>query len=114
MTDKLQPQEFDTALRGKVMSGNTGNRIWKYQMPVAEKFTLNLPAGAQIIRMAGENGLLWLWAVVDTSADLEERHFEAFKAGGTMPDNLESYVFRGMAAIYIQAELMLYIFEDTK
>ena len=111
MTNNLQPQEFDTALRGNIMSGNSGNRIWKYQMPVAEKFTLNLPKDAQIIRMAGENGLLWLWAVVDTDAPLQERHFEAFKAGGTMPDDLTCHVFRGMAAIFIQAELMLYIFE---
>tara|TARA_R110000782_G_scaffold38524_1_gene90267 strand:- start:433 stop:774 length:342 start_codon:yes stop_codon:yes gene_type:complete len=109
--NKLQPQAFDTNLRGSVMSGNTGNRIWKYQMPVAEKFTLNLPKDAQIIRMVGENGLLWLWAVVDTNASLEQRHFEAFKAGGTMPDDLSCHHFRGMAAIFIQAELMLYIFE---
>ena len=109
--NELEPQAFDTALRGSVMSGNTGNRIWKYQMPVAEKFTLNLPKDAQIIRMTGEGGLLWLWAVVNTDADLEERHFEAFKAGGTMPDDLTYHVFVGMASIYIQAELMLYIFE---
>jgi hypothetical protein len=49
--------------------------------------------------------------VVDTDALLQERHFEAFKAGGTMPDDLTCHVFRGMAAIFIQAELMLYIFE---
>jgi hypothetical protein len=109
--NELQPQAFDTTLRGSVMSGNTGNRIWKYQMPVAEKFTLNLPKDAQIIRMTGEGGLLWLWAVVNTDAPLQERHFEAFKAGGTMPDDLTHHVFRGMASIYIQAELMLYIFE---
>jgi hypothetical protein len=80
-------------------------------MPVSEQFSMKLPRGAQIIRMAGERGMLWLWAVVDTSAPDETRHFEAFKAGGTMPDDLSRHVFRGMAHIYIQAELMLYIFE---
>lgn len=102
---------WDEAMRGPRMSGNTGNRIWKYQMPVAEEFTLKLPKGAEIIRMDGENGYLWCWAVVDTQAPLEERHFAAFKAGGEMPDDLSNHFFVGMASIYIQAELMLYIFE---
>lgn len=102
---------WDEKVRGPRMSGNTGNRIWKYQMPVAEQFTMKLPKGAEIIRMDGENGYLWLWAVVDTQAELEDRHFEAFKAGGTMPDDLSNHEFVGMAHIYIQQELMLYIFE---
>jgi hypothetical protein len=103
--------QWDAAIRGPKMSGNTGNRIWKYQMPVSENFTMKLPRGAEIIRMAGENGMLWLWAIVDTSAPDEVRSFDAFKAGGTMPDDLSRHIFRGMAHIYIQAELMLYIFE---
>lgn len=103
--------QWDEATRGPRMSGTTGNRIWKYQMPVCEQFTMDLPKGAEIIRMDGERGMLWLWAVVDTSAPVETRHFEAFKAGGTMPDDLSKHVFRGMAHIFIQAELMLYIFE---
>ena len=103
--------QWDKSIRGPMMSGTTGNRIWKYQMPVAEQFEMKLPKDAQIIRMAGENGYLWLWAVVDTQAPLETRQFESFKAGGTMPDDLSKHVFRGMAHIYIQQELMLYIFE---
>lgn len=103
--------QWDESIRGPRMSGSTGNRIWKYQMPVAEQFTMKLPEGAEIIRMDGENGYLWLWAVVNTEAPLEERTFESFKAGGTMPDDLSRHVFMGMASIYIQQELMLYIFE---
>lgn len=103
--------QWDEKIRGPRMSGSTGNRIWKYQMPVAERFTMSLPRGAEIIRMAGENGMIWLWAQVDTQAPDELRHFEAFKAGGTMPDDLSKHVFRGMSHIYIQAELMLYIYE---
>ena len=106
-----QAIQWDEAVRGPRMSGSTGHRIWKYQMPVAERFTMRLPAGAEIIRMAGERGMLWLWAVVDTTAPDEDRFFEAFKAGGTMPGDLSRHVFRGTAHIYIQAELMLYIFE---
>jgi hypothetical protein len=105
--------QFDKATRGPRMSGTDGSRIWKYQIPVSEHFGVHLPKGAEIIRMDDEGGMLWLWAIVDTSAPDELRSFRAFKAGGTMPDDLTGLKYVGMAAIHIQAELMLYIFEDT-
>lgn len=105
---------WDESIRGPQMSDTGGNRIWKYQMPVAEEFTMQLPVGAQIIRMDGENGYLWMWAVVDSDAPTEDRHFAAYKAGGTMPDDLSNHTFVGKAYIYIQQELMLYIFEVAK
>lgn len=104
--------QFDESVRGPMMSGTTGNRIWKYPVPVSEHFELRLPKAAEIIRMAGEDGYLYLWAIVDTSADDETRVFDAFKAGGTMPDDLSEHEYVGMASIYIQQELMLYFFED--
>lgn len=106
--------QWDEKTRGPMMSGTSGYRIWKYQMPVSEKFKMKLPKGAEIVRMAGENGMLWLWAIVDPSAEDEERTFHAFKAGGTMPDDISKLEFRGMAHIYIQQELMLYIFEEVR
>lgn len=115
VNDKEQPAKgWDESIRGQQMSGTGGNRIWKYQMPVAEEFTMQLPVGAQIIRMDGENGYLWLWAVVDSDAPTEDRHFAAYKAGGTMPDDLSNHTFAGTAHIYIQQELMLYLFEVAK
>lgn len=103
--------QWDNQIRGQRMSGDTGNRIWKYQVPVQEKFTMQLPRGAQVIRMAAEKGFLWMWCVVNTQAEDETRQFEAFKAGGEMPDDLSNYRYIGMAPLYIQAELMLYFFE---
>lgn len=110
MEDQIEDQ-FDESTRGPRMSGTSGNRIWKYQMPVSEAFTMRLPRNATIVRMAGENGMLWLWAQVDTAQPDEVRYFEAFKAGGTMPDDLSDHIFVGMASIHIQQELMLYIYE---
>lgn len=105
---------WNAEIRGPKMSGDTGNRIWKYQIPVKEEFSVDLPEGAQIIRFANEGGLLYLWAVVDTSAPIKPVFIEAFKAGGTMPDDLHRHRYLGMAPIYIQAELMLYYFEVTE
>lgn len=86
--------------------------IWKYQIPVLEDFEVDLPSGAHIIRFANEGGKLWLWAVVEPDAPIEPLRLLAFKAGAEMPQIPMSYL--GCAAIYIQAELMLYYFQPEK
>lgn len=105
--------QWDAVLRGPRMSDATGRVIFKYQMPVLEHFTMTLPKGAEIVRMADQGGMFWCWAVVDTEAETEERTFRAFKTGAKMPDGLPlQYV--GYCAIYVQAELGLYIFEEVR
>ena len=101
---------WDETLRGPRMSEQTGKIIFKYQMPVLERFTMKLPAGAQIIRMQDQDGMFWLWAVVDTEATIEERHFMAFKTGAAMPRDVNLH-YVGFCAVFVQMELGLYIFE---
>lgn len=105
-----QSDQWDAAVRGEKMSDTTGKVIFKYQMPVLERFTMKLPAGAEIIRMEDQGGMFWLWAVVDTAAPDEERQFAAFKTGGAIPDDL-NLAYRGFCKVHVQQELGLYIFE---
>ena len=107
-----QADQWDEALRGKKMSDASGRVIFKYQMPVLERFTMRLPRGAEIIRMEDQGGMFWLWAVVRTDVPDEDRHFWAFKCGGKIPDDLNiKYV--GFCAVFVQMELGLYIFEEV-
>jgi hypothetical protein len=107
-----QADQWDETVRGKKMSDVTGRTIFKYQMPVKERFKMKLPEGANIIRMADQDGMFWLWAEVRTDVPDEERTFWAFKCGGQMPDNIElQYV--GFCAVFVQMELGLYIFEEV-
>lgn len=102
--------QWDEKLRGPRMSNVTGRVIFKYQMPVLEEFTMTLPEGAEIIRVADQGGMFWMWAAVHTDLPDEERHFLAFKTGAAMPtDRVLRYV--GFCAIHVQMELGLYIFE---
>jgi hypothetical protein len=72
---------------------------------------MKLPAGAEIIRVADHGGMFWLWAIVDASAPNEDRVFHAFKTGSRIPSDLSlSYI--GCCAVFIQMELMLYLFEE--
>lgn len=104
--------QWDSVLRGEKMSSATGRVIFKYQVPIQESFTMTLPKGAEIIRMADVGGMFWLWAVVNTAAPDEIRKFRAFKCGGEIPVDL-NLKYRGCCAVFIQMELMLYIFEEA-
>lgn len=105
---------WNEALRGPRMSETTGKVIFKYQMPIKEVFHVDLPKGAQIIRVADLDGMFWLWAIVDTNAPMEKRFFRAFKTGAKIPDDFDTSHYLGMCAVFIQMELGLYIFEDVK
>lgn len=98
------------ASRGPRMSEATGKVIFKYQMPVLERFTMKLPAGAEIIRMEDQGGMFWLWAVVDTNAPMEDRFFHAYKTGAAIDPNF-NLKYIGFCAVFVQMELGLYIFE---
>jgi len=85
--------------------------IYKYQMPVKEEFKLVLPRNAEILRLSDIDGLFWLWALVDLNEPNETRKFRAFKTGSEIPEDL-TLLYRGCCAIFVQMELMLYIFEE--
>lgn len=102
---------WDERARGPRMSKVVGKTIWKYQLPILERFVLRLPEGAEIIRIADQGGMLWAWAVVDTTAPLVERTFRAVKTGAAMPNDV-GLTYLGWGAIHIQMELALYIFEE--
>lgn len=102
---------WDEKVRGPKMSEDTGKIIFKYQMPVLERFEMELPKGAEIIRMEDQGGMFWLWAVVDTNAPLEKRKFHAYKTGAAM-DPHANLTYVGFCAVHVQMELGLYIFEE--
>lgn len=85
--------------------------IHKYVIPFMEVAKVNLPKDAIIIRVDGVDGQLYLWAVVDTDNELEVRTFNLFKTGAKMPVDIGRYVYHGCGAIFIQMELMMYVFE---
>lgn len=85
--------------------------IYKYRLPFMEVSRVTMPEQSTIIRVDGLDGALWLWAIVDTEKPLVERTFHLFKTGGKMPDNIDSYNYIGCGAIFVQMELMMYVFE---
>ena len=83
-------------------------------MPVQEKIVLELPVGAQIIRVDDVEGLFFLWAIVDVDEDqitqTERRFIELYKTGQLIEDS-ETLVYLGLCKLFIMQELGLYTFE---
>ena len=88
------------------------NVIYKYPLPAKEKFELDLPVGAKIIRVDDVEGHFWLWAIVDTEAPKETRRFECYKTGQPIHTDLGHLTYLGCCRLYIMQELCLYVFEN--
>lgn len=89
------------------------NVIYKYPLPVQEKYVIELPKGAIIIRAEDVEGLFFLWAIVDTDAEKEKRHLEFYKTGQPITTPLSDLKFIGTCKLFIMQELCLYVFENT-
>lgn len=91
------------------------NKIFKYSIPTKEKYTIELPKDAIIIRVEDVDGLFFLWAIVNTSEDhpKEKRCLEFYKTGQTIETPIERLKFLGTCKLFIMQELCLYVFENT-
>lgn len=86
------------------------NKIFKYEIPVLEKFTLQLPKNAQIIRVSDVYGKFFLWAIVDVDAELEDVNFAAYKTGQPIDVDLSKLEYLGLCCLFIMQQLGLYLF----
>ena len=87
--------------------------IYKYSLPVQEKLVIELPVGADIIRVDDVDGLFWLWAIVDPEAEKEPRRIECYKTGQPIETPLEHLKYLGCCKLFIMQELCLYMFENV-
>ena len=84
--------------------------VYKYLIPFTEGFTLNLPIGSKVVRIDTDQGNPYLWALVPLDEkEIVKYHFQSSKTGGVM-EHEEQLVFIDTYAIFIQMELMLYVF----
>lgn len=89
--------------------------IYKYPLPVQEKYELELPKGSQIIRVEDVDGLFFLWAIVNTEQEeVEVRKLEFYKTGQPIESSLTYLRFLGTCKLFIMQELCLYVFENIE
>lgn len=88
------------------------HKIYKYQLAILEKQVIKLPKDAQIIRVEDVEGKIYLWAICDTEAELENRYLCCYKTGMTIDREINDLSYLGFAKLYIIQELGLYFFEE--
>jgi hypothetical protein len=88
--------------------------IYKYPLPVQEKYSIELPKDAKIVRCEDVDGLFFLWAIVETDPECEKelRHLEFYKTGQPIETPLSDLVMIGTCKLFIMQELCLYVFEN--
>jgi len=73
--------------------------VWKY--PLFMGLTeLELPAGAKVLHVEEQSGIPHIWALVDTEAEKEPRHFLIRGTGHNVDEDL-TYVGTWQAPPYV-------------
>ncbi len=55
--------------------------IWKFPVPVADSFAVNMPVGARLLSVQVQHGEPVMWALVDPAASMELRRFHVYGTG---------------------------------
>lgn len=85
--------------------------VYKHLIPFKEGFTINLKEGSRVVRIDVDQGNPYMWVLTPLDEDLKvvKYHFKSSKTGGVIEHDSE-LVFLDTYAIFIQMELMLYVF----
>ena len=90
---------------------NRKSVVYKYLIPFQEWFTMNLKDGSKVVRIDVAEGNPYMWVLTPLGDDIKtvKYHFKSSKTGGVI-EHTEDLVFIDTYAIFIQMELMLYVF----
>lgn len=93
--------------------------IYKYDIPVTDRQTLRLPAGAKILHVADQAqkiGVLQVWALVEPNALPESREIVIVGTGDPVPEVPEGAGYLNFIGTTIQAKgaLVWHVFEEFR
>lgn len=84
--------------------------VYKHLIPFQEGFTMNLKEGSKVVRIDVDQGNPYMWVLTPLNdMPTVKYHFKSSKTGGVI-DHSEDLVFLDTYAIFIQMELLLYVF----
>ena len=55
--------------------------IWKFAFEINDEIVIEMPKGAKILTVQVQNGLAFIWALVDPDAEKEKRYFDLYGTG---------------------------------
>lgn len=88
-------------------------KIFKYQIPVSDNFTLELPIGARILDVNLQYDKPFLWALIDENQKrIKMRQFAIFGTGQMIPPHIFPMVYIKTFQMHHGA-LIWHLFETT-
>ena len=81
--------------------------VWKFALGTVEA-RIEMPVGAEIVQFAAQGGRSTLWAIVDSDARRETRHFYLAGTGEAIPFEFNTY--RGTC---FNGPYVWHLFENT-
>jgi hypothetical protein len=67
-------------------------RIYKYEIGIMDKQSIQMPQGAQILTAQVQRGQLYIWALVNILAPTETRTIAVYGTGNALPKHLGDYI----------------------
>ena len=63
--------------------------IWKYKLEATENQIIRMPENSEVLTISGQDGCVYVWALVDTDRPSEDRCFSVYGTGWEIkPENL--------------------------
>lgn len=68
-------------------------KIFKYELPLDDLVTLELPLGSEVLSVGEQNGKVYLWAKFNSATQfMEKRKFKIVGTGGEFDDHRLQYI----------------------
>ena len=83
-------------------------RVYKYEVPVSDYFTIEMPVGARILSIQTQFKRTCIWALVDPNAEKQKRNFRLCGTGHIMDDSILAFI--GTCQID-NGQLVFHVFE---
>ncbi len=85
--------------------------IWKYELPVMDLRTLQMPEGAEILSAQMQRNKLCLWAMVESENKKVDRYIEIIGTGNPVEETLNVVrIFIDTIQLY-GGDLIFHVFE---
>ena len=81
---------------------NKVNKIYKYHIPIADEFELELPVGAKILTYQVQNDKGYIWAIVDITEGIivKKVKFRMFGTGHSITEEIDELEYIGTIQIF--------------
>lgn len=86
-------------------------KVFKYDIAITDYQTIEMPQGAELLKVDNQNGRIELWALVDPNAETEKRKFRLAGTGHKITDEEASKLRYVGTCILAGGGLVFHLFE---